>query len=137
MFLGGGGFNEGDSMTGCSFNVLGVLPRTTPVDNKSSEATGISPEGNFGDDLSAAVDGVSGTGDREVERAGWFGSSRRVPRRSVTFVATGVGGSMYKKGVPSVVGPAVLGVLPRLILNLEVSFLAFGGGRDEKPWPAV
>lgn len=105
MIPDGGGLNEGDSTTTCrSFD---VLPRTAPVtgvDNKLSESTGISPGGSFGDDLSAAVDGVSGTGDREVERANWFGSTRRVPRRSVKFVATGVGGSTFNKGPLSVVG---------------------------------
>lgn len=36
------------------------------------------------------------------------------------------------EGLPSAVGSVGRGVPPRLILNLEVLFLAFGGGREER-----
>lgn len=137
MTADGGSLNEGDLpiTSGCVFDVLGVLSSTIPetgagsrtvdavgcedstgsanllemgLDNKSSMIAGISPDGNFGDDLPVAVNGVSGAGDREVERVGWFSSSRRVPGRSVTSVTTGVGGSTFNKRLLCFVRPGDL-----------------------------
>lgn len=101
-----------------------------------SVTTGMSPEGSFGDDLSVIVNGVSGTEGGEAERAGSFGCIRRVPRRSVTFTATGVRASAF---IGKVVSDCSAGweVPLRLTLNLEALLLAFGGGRDERSCSTV
>lgn len=93
MIIDGCGLNEGESITtgGCVFDGVGVLSRSIPeagansrtvdvvdcggpvglretgVGGRLSVESGISPEGNFGDDLSTTVNGVSGMGDDEGE----------------------------------------------------------------------
>jgi hypothetical protein len=90
-----GGVNEGESIItgGCAFDGVGVLSRTIAETGASSRTVGVVgceeqaglretgvggnlsvtsgkfPEGNFGDDLSAVVNGVSGIGDGGSERA--------------------------------------------------------------------
>ena len=111
--------------------------RETGVEGGLSVGIGTSSGSSFGDDLSTMVNGVSGMGDREGERARWFSSNRRLPRRSVTFEVTGVGSSTLKEGVFSAVRSAGWVAPPRLILNLEVLFLTLGGGSERTPCPAV
>jgi len=157
MIIDGGGLNEGESITTGvrAPDCVGVLSRTVPeigassrgvdvvdreasaglretgVEGNISVAIGKSPEGSFGDDLSTTVNGVSGMEDGEGERARWVGSNRRFPRLSVTFKATGVGGSTVKEGLSSAVCSAGWEAPPRLILNLEVLLLATGCGREK------
>lgn len=111
--------------------------RRTEVDNISPVRTGIFAEYSFGDDLSASVKGVSGIEGGEVERAGWSGSSRRFPRRSVTFAVIGMAGPTLDEGVLSVTCSTCLEAPLRFILNLEVLFLALIGGREVLPSPGV
>jgi len=151
--------NEGGSIAtrGCVFEGLGVLSRTISETGASSRATGVvnwdelaclremGVEGNpsvtigkhsggsFGDDLSTTVNGVSGTEDGDGERVRCRGSSRRLPRLSVTVEATGVGGSAPKEGPSPAARSAGWGAPPRLTLNLEGLFLTLGGGREDGP----
>ena len=104
--------------------------RETGVEGNLSVTIGKSSGGNFGDDLSTIVNGVSGMGDGESERACWFSSNRRSPRRSATFEATGVGGPALKAGLYSAVRSAGWGAPQRLALNLEVLFLTLDGGSE-------
>ena len=148
--------DEGGSITtsGCVFDGIGVLSRTSPETGGSSRTvdavdcdevadprgTGVgdlsviigkSSESSFGDDLSSMANGVSGMGGGEGQRPCSFSSNQRFPRRSVTFEATGVGGSTLKVRLSSAIRSACWGAPPRLTLNLEVLFLTLGGGSEE------
>ena len=111
--------------------------RETRVESKLSLEIGISPGGSFGDDLSTTVNGVAGTEGGEGEEVCRSVSSRRLPPRSVTFKATGVGGSTPMEGISFAVRSEDWRAPLRLTLNLENFFLGFGDERGETACSAV